>query len=110
MPSIDFFTKETPTSSFILDVLSSVDNTVDVHTPINDESPEIASSIRAPLASLVIWDLDSFGKKNKEFLSTIREHNPDSMILAYAETPENHAHVPCKLYDTILSIEAVRLH
>ena len=110
MSSIYFFTKETSTSSFILDVLSSVDNTVDVHTPVNDESPEIASSIQAPLASLVIWDLDSFTEKNAELLSSLRKHNPDSMILAYAESPENHASVSSNLYDTILSVEALRLH
>ena len=110
LPSIDFFTKETATSSFILDVLSSVDNTVDVHAPTQDESPEIATAIKKPLAPLVIWDLDSFGDQNKKLLSDIREHNPDSMILAYAESPESHFNVSSKLYDTILSIEALRLH
>ena len=110
LPSIDFFTKETATSSFILDVLSSVDNTVDVHTPTSDDSPEIAEATTVPLAAIVIWDLDSFGKKNAEFLSSIRKHNPDSMILAYAESPEIHSGVSSKLYDNILSIEALRLH
>ena len=110
MPSIDFFTKDTTTSSFILDVLSSVDNTVDVHTPTNDEASEIANTVQSPLAAIVIWDLDSFGPKNAELLSSIRQSNPDSMILAYAETPDNYANVSSKLYDTILSIEAVRLH
>ena len=110
MPSIDFFTKDTTTSSFILDVLSSVDNTVDVHTPTNDDASEIANTVQSPLAAIVIWDLDSFGLKNVELLSSIRQSNPDSMILAYAETPDNYANVSSKLYDTILSIEAVRLH
>ncbi len=110
MPSIDFFTKDTATSSFILDVLSSVDNKVDVHTPTNDDSPEIAEALRAPLAAIVIWDLDSFTAKNAELLSSLREHNPDSMILAYAEAPERHASVSNKLYDAILSTEALRLH
>ena len=110
MPSIDFFTKDTVTSSFILDVLSSVDNKVDVHTPTNDDSPEIAKALRAPLAAIVIWDLDSFTAKNAELLSSLREHNPDSMILAYAEAPERHATVSSKLYDAILSTEALRLH
>ncbi len=110
MPSIDFFTKETATSSFILDVLSSVDNKVDVHTPTSDEASEIAESLQKPLAAIVIWDLDSFTAKNVELLSSLREHNPDSMILAYAEAPERHATVSSKLYDTILSTEALRLH
>ena len=110
MPSIDFFTKETATSSFILDVLSSVDNKVNVHTPTSDGASEIAESLQKPLAAIVIWDLDSFTAKNVELLSSLREHNPDSMILAYAEAPERHATVSSKLYDTILSTEALRLH
>ena len=110
MPSIDFFTKDTATSSFILDVLSSVNNTVDVHTPISDELPEIADSIRSPRAPIVIWDLDSFAAQNTQLLSKLREFSPDSMILAYAESPELHSSVSSKLYDTILSIEALRLH
>ena len=109
-PSIDFFTKETSTSSFILDVLSSVDNTVDVHTPISDEAPEIAEALRNPLAAIVIWDLDSFTAKNAELLSRLRDFSPDSMILAYAESPESYTEVSSKLYDTILSVEALRLH
>ena len=110
LPSIDFFTKETTTSSFILDVLSSVDNTVDVHTPVSDDAPEISGAIRAPLAAIVIWDLDSFTTKNVEYLSSLRENSPDSMILAYAEAPEHYATVSSKLYDNILSVEALRLH
>ena len=110
MSSIDFFTKDTATSSFILDVLSSVNNTVDVHTPANDDAPEIAEALRTPLAPIVIWDLDSFAAQNAQFLSNLREFNPDSMILAYAESPEKHATVSSKLYDTILSVEALRLH
>ena len=110
MPSIDFFTKDTATSSFILDVLSSVNNTVDVHTPISDESHEITDSIRSPRAPIVIWDLDSFAAQNAQLLSNLREFSPDSMILAYAESPELHSSVSSKLYDTILSIEALRLH
>ncbi len=110
MSSIDFFTKDTATSSFILDVLSSVNNTVDVHTPISDELPEIADSIRSPRAPIVIWDLDSFAAQNTQLLSKLREFSPDSMILAYAESPELHSSVSSKLYDTILSIEALRLH
>ena len=110
MSSIDFFTKETATSSFILDVLSSVDNTVDVHTPLSDNAPEIAEALRTTLAPIVIWDLDSFANKNVEYLSRLRENSPDSMILAYAETPERNANVSGKLYDTILSVEALRLH
>jgi len=110
MPSIDFFTKDTATSSFIMDVLSSVNNKVDLHSPTNNDTPEIAEALRAPLAAIVIWDLDSFATKNVELLSSLREFNPDSMILAYAEAPEHHATVSSKLYDAILSTEALRLH
>ena len=110
LPSIDFFTKDTATSSFILDVLSSVNNTVDVHSPANDEASEIAEALHVPLAPIIIWDLDSFAAKNTQLLSSLREHNPDSMILAYAESPDRYAEISSKLYDTILSIEALRLH
>jgi two-component system response regulator PilR (NtrC family) len=87
-----------------------VDNTVDVHTPLSDNAPEIAEALCTTLAPIVIWDLDSFANKNVEYLSRLRENSPDSMILAYAETPERNANVSGKLYDTILSVEALRLH
>lgn len=87
-----------------------MDNTVDVHTPTSDEAPEIAEALRKPLAAIVIWDLDSFTAKNAELLSSLRDFSPDSMILAYAESPEHYSEVSSKLYDTILSVEALRLH
>ncbi len=87
-----------------------MDNTVDVHTPTSDEAPEIAENLRFPLAPIVIWDLDSFTAKNAELLSRLRDFSPDSMILAYAESPESYTEVSSKLYDTILSVEALRLH
>lgn len=87
-----------------------MDNTVDVHTPTSDEAPEIAEALRKPLAAIVIWDLDSFTAKNAELLSRLRNFSPDSMILAYAEFPERYSEVSSKLYDTILSVEALRLH
>ena len=87
-----------------------MDNTVDVHTPTSDEAPEIAEALRSPLAAIVIWDLDSFTAKNTELLSSLRDFSPDSMILAYAESPESYTEVSSKLYDTILSVEALRLH
>lgn len=99
MQPIDFFTKETATSSFILDVLSSVDYSVETHSEWTDQD----------LASLVIIDLDSFASASS-VLSFIREKNPDTMILAYAENPEQFANLPAKLYDIFLSVESVRLH
>ena len=87
-----------------------MDNTVDVHTPTSDEAPEIAENLRFPLAPIVIWDLDSFTAKNAELLASLRDFSPDSMILAYAEFPERYSEVSSKLYDTILSVEALRLH
>ena len=87
-----------------------MDNTVDVHTPISDEAPEIAEALRNPLAAIVIWDLDSFTAKNADLLARLRDFSPDSMILAYAESPESYTEVSSKLYDTILSVEALRLH
>lgn len=101
MNSIDFFTKETSMSSFILDVLSSVDYQVVVHAQFFGEKK---------LAPIIIWDLDSFASENTEKLTTIRMQCPDSMILVYAEDTEIHAGIPNNLYDTILSIEALQLH
>ncbi len=101
MSPIDFFTKETATSSFILDVLSSVNYAVVTHTepaPLNE------------LSSIVIWDLDSFTSQNIQALAALRVQNPDSMILAYAEDTERYAEIPTNLYDTILTVESLRLH
>lgn len=101
MNFIDFFTKETATSSFILDVLSSVDYSVNVSSNFEE------SVTNAPI---VIWDLDSFEGYNETALEAIRKKNADTMILAYAENPDSYASVSSKLYDIILSVEAVRLH
>ena len=101
MSSIDFFTKETDTSSFILDVLSSVDYSVETHS---DATPN------TPIASIVIWDLDSFQDESIAALARVRSLAPDSMILAYAENPEKYSGIPGNLYDILLSIEALRLH
>lgn len=101
MNFIDFFTKETATSSFILDVLSSVNYSVNVFS-------NFAESVTS--APIVIWDLDSFEGYNETALEAIRKKNADTMILAYAENPDSYASVSSKLYDIILSVEAVRLH
>lgn len=101
MNFIDFFTKETATSSFILDVLSSVNYSVNVFS-------NFAESVTS--APIVIWDLDSFEGYNETDLKAIRKKNADTMILAYAENPDSYASVSSKLYDIILSVEAVRLH
>lgn len=101
MNFIDFFTKETATSSFILDVLSSVNYSVNVFS-------NFAESVTS--APIVIWDLDSFEGYNETALEAIRKKNADTMILAYAENPDSYASLSSKLYDIILSVEAVRLH
>lgn len=101
MSSIDFFTKETDTSSFILDVLSSVDYSVETHSEATPQNP---------IASIVIWDLDSFQDESVAALARVRSLSPDSMILAYADNPEKYSGVPGNLYDILLSVEALRLH
>ena len=101
MQSIDFFTKETDTSSFILDVLSSVDYSVETHSDANP---------RNQIASIVIWDLDSFKGESVAALARVRTLAPDAMVLAYAENPEAYAEIPGNLYDILLSVEALRLH
>lgn len=101
MNSIDFFTKETKTSSFILDVLSSVDYQVEVHSD---------PSVTGVIAPIVIWDLDSFADTNEASLSNIHNQSPNSMILVYAESPDKYTSVSNSLYDIILSVEALQLH
>lgn len=101
MSQVDFFTKETDTSSFIQDVLSSVEYSVNIHrSPL----PE------GPLAPIIIWDLDSFVNDNVPYLNKLRETSPDSLILAYAEIPEHFGGISNKLYDTILSVESLKVH
>ena len=101
MSSIDLFSQDTDTSSFILDVLSSVNYAVEMHS-----SP----SISAPLSPIVIWDLDSFTAENTAALTNIRMQHPDTMVLVYAEDPERYAKIPNNLFDIILSTEAIKLH
>lgn len=101
MSFIDFFTKETTTSSFIQDVLSSVGYSVNVYS-----EPTIPLSP----APIVIWDLDSFSKDNLVALNSIHQKNPDTMVLAYSETPEAFSGIPTNLCDIVLSVESLRLH
>ena len=100
MSAIDLFTRETDTSSFIVDVLSSVNYSVAVH-----DSPDAAQA-KAPI---VIWDLDSFEGDNEQILPTIHTEHPETMVLAYAQNPDAYS-FSGHAYDIILSVEAVRLH
>lgn len=101
MQSIDFFTKETDTSSFIQDVLSSVDYAV---------TQKSIGDIQVNISPIVIWDMDSFGGESTAALTRIRATSPDTMILAYAENPEEYGGIPGNLYDIFLSVESLRLH
>ena len=103
MLPIDFFTKENATSSFIQDVLSSVDYPVSIF-------PSAQDADTGARASIVIWDLDAFASESAEALSKLRSRSPDTMILAYAENPDKFRDIPNNLYDIILSVEALRLH
>lgn len=103
MLPIDFFTKENATSSFIQDVLSSVDYPVNIF-------PIAQAANTDNRASLVIWDLDAFASESADALSKLRRRNPDTMILAYAENPDKFREIPNNLYDILLSVEALRLH
>ncbi len=100
MSAIDLFTKETDTSSFIQDVLSSVNYSVALHDTAN------ASEATAPI---VIWDLDSFAADNERELPRIHREHPETMVLAYAHSPDAYSFAG-NAYDIILSVEAVRLH
>ena len=118
MSAIDFFTREeTDTSSFILDVLSSVNYQVDTHYTAGNESNILSAAASASsalnvvsLAPIIIWDLDSFTNGNVRLLSEIRQQFPNSLILVYAVTPEQFSDIPNKLYDSILSVESLKVH
>jgi len=107
---IDFFTQETATSSFIQDVFSTVNYDVNLH--IADPSTGAAFLLKSAgqLNPIVIWDLDSFKKDNLQALTYIREKHPDSQILVYGESLDEYSNLSNKLYDIILSVEAVKLH
>lgn len=103
MATFNLYAKENATSSFIQDVFSSVDYQLDYFhdAPAADAIPQIP---------LVIWDLDSFPESSLEMLTTFREKSPDTLILVYAENPEQFSGISNKLYDSILSVEALKLH
>lgn len=61
------------------------------------------------MSPLVIWDLDSFSD-NLQALTQIREKNPDTLILVYGESLDRYSELSNKLYDIILSVEAIKLH
>lgn len=103
MATINLYAKENATSSFIQDVFSSVDYQLDYFHDI----PAIDSIPQVPI---VIWDLDSFPESNLRILSSFREKVPDTLILVYAASPEEYNGISNKLYDSILSVESLKLH
>lgn len=103
MATVILFAKDNATSSFIQDVLSSVDYQVDIFR-------EIPTAETVPHVPLVIWDLDSFPANNLLMLSMFREKSPDTLLLVYAESPEQFSNISNKLYDSILSVESLKLH
>ena len=102
MSSIQLFSNETDTSAFIQDVLSSVNYELETFTAWTK-----AEQVTSPI---IVWDLDSFAQSNVEALTAIRLEKPDTMILVYAEDPENFISIPNNLYDIILSVESLKLH
>jgi len=102
LSSIQLFSNETDTSAFIQDVLSSVNYELETFTAWTK-----AEQVTSPI---IVWDLDSFVQCNVEALTAIRLEKPDTMILVYAEDPENFISIPNNLYDIILSVESLKLH
>lgn len=100
---IDFFTQETQTSSFVQDVLSSVNYDVVIHT-------EGQIKPLQTLAPIVLWDLDSFAADNEKFLKAIRNHFPDTMIFAYGEDLNVYGSALKGLSDICMNVTAVRVH
>ena len=65
MATINLFAKDNATSSFIQDVLSSVDYAVDTFR-------NIPAADSVPQATLIIWDLDSFSAHNLKMLKALQ--------------------------------------
>ena len=107
---IDFFTQETPTSSFIQDVFSTVNYDVNLHIADSTTGAATLLGTVTDLSPIVIWDLDSFKDQNTVALTQIREQYPNSQILVYGRNLEDYSSLSGKLYDIILSVEAVKLH
>lgn len=103
MATINLFAKDNATSSFIQDVLSSVDYQMYIYR-------EVPAAGAIPQVPLVIWDLDSFPESNLKMLKALREKTPDTLILVYTEAPERFSEISNKLYDSILSVESLKLH
>ena len=84
MSSVVLFSKENATSSFIQDVLSSVNYDLETYTQWNGE--------RQKFSPILIWDLDSFTQCNVEALTAIRLENPDRTVAGIQRhfTTENH--------------------
>lgn len=104
---IDFFTQETQTSSFIQDVLSSVNYDVSVHSTTSQIT---STRNQRPLASILLWDLDSFPNENEKSLSYIRANSPDTMIFAYAEDLSNYGSSLNGLTDICMNVTSLRVH
>lgn len=102
---IDFFTQETSTSSFIQDVLSSVNYDVIVR----EESYKTKTSEQV-LSPIIIWDLDSFKDENEKSLTVLRRDYPDIMVFAYAEDINLFRNISNKLIDICMNTASVRVH
>ncbi len=103
---IDFFTRETSTSSFIQDVLSSVNYDVNVY----DSTEAFFSTDCGSIAPIVIWDLDSFVDANERTLEKLRQKYPESMIFTYAENLDRYGVICNKYADVSMSSASVRVH
>jgi len=106
---IDYFTKETQTSSFVQDVLSSVNYDIKVFDPADDKLIQEAFAANN-FAPIVLWDLDSFGVKNESLLESIRKVQPDTMFFAYAEDVTQYSAICSKYADISMNAALVQVH
>ncbi len=106
---IDFFTKESQTSLFVQDVLSSVNYDIKVFDPAVENQVQSAFDEK-DFAPIVIWDLDSFVPQNERMLETIRLAQPDSTIFAYAEDIAPYTTICSKYADISMNAALVRVH
>ena len=105
---IDFFAHESNMSSFIVDVLSTVNYDVKIYDPSRYSLSREMLPVQ-DLSNIALWDLDAFGTENEPHLKALKQIKPDIMIFAYAEDITKYNHLS-SLLDICMNSASVRVH
>ncbi|MCQ2105888.1 MAG: sigma-54 dependent transcriptional regulator [Fibrobacter sp.] len=95
-------------SSFIVDVLSTVNYDVKIYDPSRYYLGKEMLPVQ-DLSNIALWDLDAFGTENEPHLKVLKQIKPDIMIFAYAEDITNYNNLS-PLLDICMNSAAVRVH